>query len=84
MRSSWLSKVVILSLACMPLASSVAQADGGFEYIFDGKSLDGWRGKSQFWSAEMARSPVRRLTKIRQMATRSSFFGVMSRILSIA
>jgi hypothetical protein len=48
LRSTWLSKVVILSF--MPLASSVALADGGFEYIFDGKSLDGWFGKSQFWS----------------------------------
>jgi len=26
-------------------------AEDGFETIFDGQSLNGWRGKSQFWSA---------------------------------
>jgi 3-keto-disaccharide hydrolase len=33
------------------LASALAgDAEEGFMRMFDGKSLDGWRGKSQFWS----------------------------------
>lgn len=32
------------------LLCSVAQADDGFEKIFDGKTLDGWKGNDAFWS----------------------------------
>jgi hypothetical protein len=34
----------------LPIASRAADTDEGFKPIFDGQSLDGWRGKSQFWS----------------------------------
>jgi Domain of Unknown Function (DUF1080) len=34
----------------LPIASRAADTDEGFKPIFDGRSLDGWRGKSQFWS----------------------------------
>ncbi|PQO40010.1 DUF1080 domain-containing protein [Blastopirellula marina] len=31
---------------------SVAAAEEGFKSIFDGKTLNGWRGKEQFWSVK--------------------------------
>ncbi|MCC9607150.1 DUF1080 domain-containing protein [Blastopirellula sp. JC732] len=31
---------------------SVAAAEEGFKPIFDGKTLNGWRGKEQFWSVK--------------------------------
>jgi hypothetical protein len=49
-RSIWLSTTVVLGLACILLARPATSADDEFENIFDGNSLDGWRGKSQFWS----------------------------------
>lgn len=54
MRSIWLPAALALGLVCTALASSVADPDDGFENIFDGKSLDGWRGKSPFWSVRDA------------------------------
>jgi len=33
-----------------PITSRAADSDEGFTPIFDGRSLDGWHGKSQFWS----------------------------------
>jgi len=50
MRSIWLSAGVVVSLVGLPPAAWPAENDAGFENIFNGKSLDGWRGKSQFWS----------------------------------
>jgi hypothetical protein len=49
-RAIGLSAALILSLICAPAASPTAGTDDGFEEIFDGKSLNGWSGKSQFWS----------------------------------
>ena len=41
---------VILAVSTL---SGVAQADeDGFKEIFNGKNLDGWRGKSELWSVE--------------------------------
>jgi len=39
-----------LALACLAASSPLADARDGFESIFDGKSLKGWRGNNQFWS----------------------------------
>jgi 3-keto-disaccharide hydrolase len=50
MRIIWLSTAFLLNLVCVPPASTMAHAGDGFETIFDGRSLAGWRGKSQFWS----------------------------------
>jgi hypothetical protein len=49
-RAIGLSAALILSLICAPPASPTAATDDRFEEIFDGKSLNGWSGKSQFWS----------------------------------
>ena len=52
-RICWVMRFVGLLAALflgLPVASPAADTDEGFIRIFDGKSLDGWRGKSQFWS----------------------------------
>lgn len=49
-RIIWLATAFILNLVCVPSASTIADAGEGFETIFDGQSLAGWRGKRQFWS----------------------------------
>jgi hypothetical protein len=54
-RTIRLTVAVVLNVVCLPLAATHANASDKFETdkfetIFDGKSLDGWRGKSQFWS----------------------------------
>jgi type 1 glutamine amidotransferase len=36
---------------CAPLATAGA-AEGGFKPLFDGKSLDGWKGKAGLWSVK--------------------------------
>ena len=50
MRSVWLLTMTFVGIAwaCLPMLR--AQERGGFEDIFDGKSLNGWRGKPGFWS----------------------------------
>ena len=49
MRFPWsaLSAIVAALLLTVP-----ALADEGFEKIFDGKSLDGWKGNDAFWSVK--------------------------------
>ena len=41
--------IVGLALGCTA-ASAADSAGDGFVCLFDGKTLDGWEGKSQFWS----------------------------------
>jgi hypothetical protein len=50
MRAIRLSVALICILIGVRMASVPAGADDGFEQIFDGKSLDGWSGRPQFWS----------------------------------
>jgi 3-keto-disaccharide hydrolase len=45
-----LTTAVVLVLVGTLLASRAADTEDGFKSIFDGKSLDGWRGKERFWS----------------------------------
>jgi hypothetical protein len=49
-RTIWLSTAFILNVVCVAPASIAADTGNRFQHIFDGKSLGGWRGKSQFWS----------------------------------
>ena len=39
-------------LALAALLAGVATADDGFVKIFDGKTLDGWKGNDKFWSVK--------------------------------
>lgn len=39
-------------LAIAALLAGVATADDGFVKIFDGKTLDGWKGNDKFWSVK--------------------------------
>jgi hypothetical protein len=39
-----------MALSLVWIVPARVPAQDGFENIFDGQSLDGWRGKSQFWS----------------------------------
>jgi hypothetical protein len=50
MRAIRLSVALIFVLIGVRMASVPVGANDGFEQIFDGKSLDGWSGKPQFWS----------------------------------
>jgi len=48
----WTSFAGLLLLAvAMPLAAQ-AEDEPGFKSIFDGKTLEGWNGKPEFWSVE--------------------------------
>jgi hypothetical protein len=40
----------VLAMVCLVASSPRADARDRFESIFDGKSLNGWRGNNQFWS----------------------------------
>jgi hypothetical protein len=40
----------MVGLAILLTAATAAEADEGFVCLFDGKTLDGWEGKSPFWS----------------------------------
>ena len=40
----------ILSVAFLMAAPLLADDDAGFVSLFDGRTLDGWSGKSEFWS----------------------------------
>jgi hypothetical protein len=42
--------VAMVGLAILLTAATAAEADEGFVCLFDGKTLDGWEGKSQFRS----------------------------------
>lgn len=42
--------VAMVGLAILLTAATAAEADEGFVCLFDGKTLDGWEGKSPFWS----------------------------------
>jgi len=41
----------LLSVTLLFVATT-ALAEDGFESLFDGKSMDGWKGKAEFWSVE--------------------------------
>jgi hypothetical protein len=44
---------LLLALVAVPARSADEQSkEGGFEAIFDGKSLEGWDGNPEFWSVE--------------------------------
>lgn len=40
----------MLTLALAGWANVASAEDDGFKVIFDGKTLDGWKGKPEFWS----------------------------------
>ena len=44
----------IVSAVCLLAISQTCPAaeEDGFKSIFDGKTLEGWDGKEQFWSVE--------------------------------
>ena len=42
--------VAMVGLAILLTAATAVEADEGFVCLFDGKTLDGWEGKSPFWS----------------------------------
>ncbi len=42
--------VAMVGLAILLTAATAAEAGEGFVCLFDGKTLDGWEGKSPFWS----------------------------------
>lgn len=46
-----LCQLALATLIALTATAAGAQ-DDGFKTIFDGKSLDGWDGKSDFWSVE--------------------------------
>jgi hypothetical protein len=43
---------VVVAVAAALLSPLSALADEGFDKIFDGKSLDGWKGNEKFWSVQ--------------------------------
>ena len=46
----WVPLGLFLSFAALSPTVLAAGAGDGFESLFDGRSIEGWRGKSQFWS----------------------------------
>lgn len=50
-RTVWHLGLVAL-LAVVGLAANVRAEEDGFKSIFDGKTLDGWNGKPEFWSVK--------------------------------
>lgn len=46
------STVVLCFALCTLTSVTSAQAEEGFQSIFDGKTLEGWDGKEQFWSVQ--------------------------------
>jgi hypothetical protein len=46
---TWIFGIVAITVAGL---LGTAQADEGFKAIFDGKTLEGWDGKPEFWSVE--------------------------------
>ena len=49
LRCRWIPGLAAAMLLSAPLAAGADQT-GGFRCLFDGKTLDGWEGKPQFWS----------------------------------
>ena len=51
-----LAALLLASLSAGPAAAPIAPAaaadEAGFESLFDGESLDGWRGREDLWSVE--------------------------------
>ncbi len=50
-RTIW-TLTLLLTLATAGFPSLAAAEDDGFKTIFDGKTLDGWNGKPEFWSVK--------------------------------
>ena len=48
----WLALCLAMTFAGGLLSTACAADDSGFVSLFDGKTLDGWAGKSQFWSVK--------------------------------
>ncbi|UUO06385.1 DUF1080 domain-containing protein [Blastopirellula sp. J2-11] len=44
--------LLLAAIFATPMFLSIAHAEEGFKSIFDGKTLNGWRGKEQFWSVQ--------------------------------
>ena len=44
--------VAVICLSAALLHTSVTAAEEGFKSIFDGKTLEGWDGKKEFWSVK--------------------------------
>lgn len=52
MKSLRIAAVCTACLVGIALAASSAFAEEGFKSLFDGKTLKGWEGKTEFWSVE--------------------------------
>jgi hypothetical protein len=52
MRHLSLGLAVVLALGLVVPTTAQEKADDGFVSIFDGKSLEGWNGRTNFWSVE--------------------------------
>jgi hypothetical protein len=51
MRTTCLSLLILSVVASVPAFVRAADNDG-FKAIFDGKTLEGWSGKKEFWSVK--------------------------------
>lgn len=45
-------KTIIATLSCLSLMTVVAVGQDGYKSMFNGKDLDGWKGRADLWSVE--------------------------------